>query len=189
MSFCFQWMEILIEGSLSTPFLFVFHRQGGNRVYFSLGQTCEVGLGERNIRRWWWVQTLVVESNSIFVFIARKTRLVRCLGRSSRRRHRNCFRAKGFSCLFVFVSCHQNEMQASFYRGSWWISWRGRRSNSTNRTAAGCIGRCEWISTTPDCLWWSSWACSRRLRRLVPGKKETNIFKKIRFDRNARRTS
>ena len=91
--------------------------------------------------------------------------------------------------LFVFVSCHQNEMQASFYRGSWWISWRGRRSNSTNRTAAGCIGRCEWISTTPDCLWWSSWACSRRLRRLVPGKKETNIFKKIRFERNARRTS
>jgi len=48
-----------------------------------------VGLGERNIRRWWWVGTLVVESNSIFVFIARKTRLVRCLGRSSRRRHRN----------------------------------------------------------------------------------------------------
>ena len=103
MSFCFQWMEILIEGSLSTPFLFVFHRQGGNRVYFSLGQTCEVGLGERNIRRWWWVGTLVVESNSIFVFIARKTRLVRCLGRSSRRRHRNCFRAKGFSCLFLFL--------------------------------------------------------------------------------------
>ena len=108
----FDSISICVTGSW-------FHRQGGNRVYFSLGQTCEVGLGERNIRRWWWVGTLVVESNSIFVFIARKTRLVRCLGRSSRRRHRNCFRAKGFSCLFVFVSCHQNEMQASFYRGSW----------------------------------------------------------------------